>query len=348
MLVGDLNQEQLFPKASKRARHYGAAKQYARSRIAVKKVPSTENLPPILREDYYGAVPQSSDPLSPDPTLQGEDEVYHVYNQKSKTRAKKTGGQQCPPPLFKLGADELERVAYYLDTKSAINLLCTCKEINQRLTGCSGFWHQLCKNENFHEYSALKLDEQTPATKNTRVISNDDVDTLSSEVECEVEPPDVKAEREKFATFKDIVPMGKGIKSRLNQIAEINHGQIKKSERLCWSGERFHNVQVPENATLWHKIYLRGMQMRRNICEGRFELWRLFLTDENHLPVKKMTSNTTFRELRYVGTSMLLHYSLRNVIIKFYFYLHLLKKGLENAHFFLLQIRTPWQHLQST
>lgn len=38
--------------------------------------------------------------------------------------------------------------------------------------------------------------------------------------------------------------------------------------------------------------------MRRNICNGRFELWRLFLTDADSLPVKKMSFDTTFRELR--------------------------------------------------
>ena len=38
--------------------------------------------------------------------------------------------------------------------------------------------------------------------------------------------------------------------------------------------------------------------MRRNICQGKFELWRLFLTDEDSLPVKKMTKNTSYRELR--------------------------------------------------
>ena len=38
--------------------------------------------------------------------------------------------------------------------------------------------------------------------------------------------------------------------------------------------------------------------MRRNICSGKFELWRLYLSNQNHLPVKKMTKDTSFRELR--------------------------------------------------
>lgn len=38
--------------------------------------------------------------------------------------------------------------------------------------------------------------------------------------------------------------------------------------------------------------------MRRNISTGRFELWRLFMTDADSLPVKKMSKSTSFRELR--------------------------------------------------
>ena len=43
---------------------------------------------------------------------------------------------------------------------------------------------------------------------------------------------------------------------------------------------------------------LRSFQMRRNISNGRFELWRLFMTDADSLPVKKMSKSTSHRELR--------------------------------------------------
>ena len=37
--------------------------------------------------------------------------------------------------------------------------------------------------------------------------------------------------------------------------------------------------------------------MRRNVCQGKFLHWRLFLTENNYLPVKKMTRNTSHKEL---------------------------------------------------
>ena len=291
MAIDDSDQEQMFPKHGKRVRYYRAAKQYGRSRKAAKNALS-ENLHQLSR-DYYGTAPQSSDPFSSDAILQVNDKYDLLYNQRQKARKKKTSPQDYQPPIFKLGVDELEKVTSYLDTKSAINLLCTCKEINQKLSGCSGFWHGLCVNENFHEYSALKLDDamknQILRSKNT---TSSGLDELSSGDESE-KVVKIEEKLSEEVSSKNMSVIG-------NATRKIHCGLLRKDERLCWSGEKFHDVKLPKNATLWHKIYLRGMQMRRNICEGRFELWRLFLTGENRLPVKKMMFNTTFRELRYL------------------------------------------------
>ena len=69
-------------------------------------------------------------------------------------------------------------------------------------------------------------------------------------------------------------------------------------ERRSWSGEELHGVNLPAEATHWQRVFQRGVAMRRNLTQGRFELWRMFMTGPDHLPVKNMDSNTTFRELR--------------------------------------------------
>ena len=73
-----------------------------------------------------------------------------------------------------------------------------------------------------------------------------------------------------------------------------SEGALRKS----YSGQIFHNIVIPVEATFWHRVYLRGLQMRRNVISGNYEVWRLFMTDKESCPVMKMTSNTTFRELR--------------------------------------------------
>jgi len=136
--------------------------------------------------------------------------------------------------LEDLCPDTLEVIAKNLDTQTCLNLMRTCKLIHRNLSRSPGFWKHLCHNENFHEYTALKNDEEAE--------------------------------------------------------------EIPK--RTSWSLEVFHDVNVDSDAPKWRRIFQRGIGMRRNICHGKFELWRLFLTDGDSLPVKKMTKDTSFRELR--------------------------------------------------
>jgi len=72
----------------------------------------------------------------------------------------------------------------------------------------------------------------------------------------------------------------------------------EETPRMSWSGEKFHDVQTAEDSTFWHRVFLRGIEMRRNIVNGKFEMWRLFMTDPESLPVKRMSKDTSFRELR--------------------------------------------------
>ena len=115
-------------------------------------------------------------------------------------------------------SDSLEKIACFLDTKSALNLLVTARSFFERLVPCVHFWKQMCKNEGFDKYNALKKE--------------DDADTR---------------------------------------------------QRMAWSGEKFHDLEMDEEATYWQKVFQRGIQMRRNIVDGRFEMWRLFMTDAENL-----------------------------------------------------------------
>ena len=259
------NDEQLLSRYGKKIRLAGGGKQNYSNHIN-RRVASTA----ICTRNYERSTVITSDQLLSDRIFHAEDEIYHVNGRPTfKSRGKRID-KDYQPDIFMLGSDELERVCYFLDTKSAVNLLLSCKKINEKLSTCTGFWHQLCKNENFHEYSALKLEDEIVNT-----------------------PYSITTKSKKRVTFKETDKTKNYLNNKTNN-SEVSELQ----ERISWSGEKFHDVTFPSDATHWRKIYLRGLQMRRNICNGRFELWRLFLTDEDHLPVKKMTSNTTFRELR--------------------------------------------------
>ena len=67
-----------------------------------------------------------------------------------------------------------------------------------------------------------------------------------------------------------------------------NYDCLRKEEnpeKIGFSGQR---MQISTGKMCdWRKIYLRGLQMRRNILEGNFEGWRLFAN--LNVPIVKMS-----------------------------------------------------------
>ena len=86
---------------------------------------------------------------------------------------------------------------------------------------------------------------------------------------------------------------------RLDTVSCLSNEEVNKDDgdRLTWSGELLHSNKTSDEATKWMKIYQRGIQMRRNLAEGKFEVWRLFKIDEDNLPVRKMTQDTHQKDL---------------------------------------------------
>ena len=75
--------------------------------------------------------------------------------------------------------------------------------------------------------------------------------------------------------------------------------------RLTWSGELLHNIETSEEATRWQKIYQRGIQMRKNLAQGKCEMWRLFMVNEDEdIPLRKMTQDTQEEDLEILNNLM--------------------------------------------
>ena len=86
-----------------------------------------------------------------------------------------------------------------------------------------------------------------------------------------------------------------------DKVSSLSDEEVNKDDkdRVTWSGELLHSNRTSEEATRWQKVYQRGIQMRRNLAEGKCELWRLFMTDHRgNLPVRKMTQDTQQEDLK--------------------------------------------------
>ena len=54
-----------------------------------------------------------------------------------------------------------------------------------------------------------------------------------------------------------------------------NDSNLEEMNKLGWAGKPMR-VKVPDDYEHWRKIYLRGLQMRRNIVSSNFEGWRIY------------------------------------------------------------------------
>jgi len=209
------------------------------------------------------------------PPLRRLDESTGVSNKKDVKQQGRKLRSHDKLTLCDLNEDVLEHIVGFLDVQSALSLFSTCKTINKRLTSACGFWYQLCLKEKFNDYHALKQsDEEESCNKD---------ESSTGQTERSMSPPAKKKRR-----------------SRQNWVYKTLEEDVKSKSnpRTSFTGDRLHCVTIPSKASYWRKVWLRGLQMRRNVCQGRFEMWRLFMTDKDHLPVKKMTAKTTHRELR--------------------------------------------------
>ena len=61
---------------------------------------------------------------------------------------------------YQYPTEVLEAITKYLDTKTCLNMLLLCEEVNSQLIYSSpAFWKHLCSMENFLEITSLKNEE---------------------------------------------------------------------------------------------------------------------------------------------------------------------------------------------
>ena len=162
----------------------------------------------------------------------------------SAQEAKRSRSSPSAVGLADLTPDDYEHLARFLDTSSALALLRTCRAVHRRLSGSPGFWRELCLKEKFHEYTILrKEDEENEQEGNNADDNADQEDARQDEEDHEVQ---IRS-----------APRTRSAARRMLGAAKASG----KAERLTWSGEKFHDVDIPEEATYWHRIFLRGVQV---------------------------------------------------------------------------------------
>ena len=70
----------------------------------------------------------------------------------------------------------------------------------------------------------------------------------------------------------------------------------KNTERKFGFTGRPMRTELPDDAVYWRKVFLRGVQMRRNIVNGNYEGYRIYANSD--CPVAKLTPDLDLSQVK--------------------------------------------------
>ena len=169
----------------------------------------------------------------------------------------------------------------------------------------NAFWKMICVKEELANYSCIA---EEPASSNAsleiNVIESSNIAMLANphdkhEIE-ELESEDETTARGVSGSSLNSYPTGRTSKRR-KTVSNLNNKTVtmqssEKNVKKGFADKPMHRecekVNEDEERVSWHKVYLKGLQMRRNIVHGNFEGWRIYANSQ--VPVTKLSPDLDF------------------------------------------------------
>jgi len=136
-----------------------------------------------------------------------------------------------------------------------------------------------------------EIEEEQTETKELSTLTFDCLETIVSLLDTRSALSLLCTSKHFYNTLTDCSAFWKNL---VHNEGFQNYPTLKNEveERLNWRGGLLHKVNIPEEATVWQKIFLKGVRMRKNLHRDDCEIWRMYMTGADHLPVVDMTCNT--------------------------------------------------------
>ena len=192
----------------------------------------------------------------------------------------------------------------FLDAKSMLCVYRSCKWYFNMLLRSNAFWKMICVKEELANYSCIAEEPANlnqPLEANVIESSNSQAKDLHEKQELEdTESEDETTARGISGSSLNSYPTGRTSKRRKNSSALSNKTKtlqsFNKVVKKGFADEPMHgefgNIIENDERVSWHKVYLKGLQMRRNIVHGNFEGWRVYANSQ--VPVTKLSPDLDF------------------------------------------------------
>ena len=78
-------------------------------------------------------------------------------------------------------------------------------------------------------------------------------------------------------------------------LSDHHNESLEDLNKVGWAG-KVMRIKPPDDYEHWRKVYLRGLQMRRNIISSNFEGWRIYANTKK--PVAKLTPDLDLNDVK--------------------------------------------------
>ena len=212
----------------------------------------------------------------------------------------------------------------FLDAKSMLCIYGCSKWSFNMLEGSNAFWKMICVKEELANYSciseegsmsdnnALNSNRSDCSTTSSRIREameelNDNESGLASSLEYGYNRTEgSETEEESEYTARGIsgssltsYPTGRTSKRRkisVNKKKAAVSTSLSQEIKMGFADKPMHgefsNTVGNDSRVSWHKVYLRGLQMRKNIVQSNFEGWRIYANTQ--VPVTRLTPDLDF------------------------------------------------------
>ena len=207
----------------------------------------------------------------------------------------------------------------FLDAKSMLCMYQSCKWYFNMLIRSNAFWKMICVKEELANYSCIAEESTSSCSPlETNVIESSSLQVNDGPVDFhkdnkttsenyhkknateETGPEDETTARGISGSSLNSYPTGRTSKRRKSSSCSNNKIiTLPSAKKLVKKGFADHPMHGEfggdmenDDRVSWHRVYLKGLQMRRNIVHANFEGWRIYANSQ--VPVTKLNPDLDF------------------------------------------------------
>jgi len=198
-----------------------------------------------------------------------DQEEAAASSSRSRRRRRRTASSDdlTATTVMSLQPEVIHHICKFCDARTLLSLFRSCKWFYNMLKDSNSFWRLICVKEEMANYPCINEKSATTASQYSGLL--DDEEPSEGDASTSAAAAAAAAAAESTPPFVNKTGYA-GLPMRVDPDSETN--------------------------VHWRKVFLRGLQMRRNISKANFEGWRIYANSD--MPLTRLTPELDFNGVK--------------------------------------------------